>query len=154
MYPLLIASWFLNYLKTWCARTNCRVVCAMENGVMENARNHGCKRDVWQLVVIGQSAAATKWVTSDATNWSRTVSVARRLLIAAKKLVENANNHKLKICMQKRNYLDLQTFYHSSTNNKNHLVFHANKIMVTDNFRKILHRLIELIYYNWDYIWQ
>ena len=92
----------LNYVKTWCVRTNCRVVCAMENGVMENARNHGCKRDVWQLVVIGQSAAATKWVTSDATNWSRTVSVAWRSLVAAKKLVENANNRKLKSCMQKK----------------------------------------------------
>ena len=74
----------------------------MENGVMENARSHGCKRDVWQLVVIGQSAAATKWATSDATNWSRTVSVAWRSLVAAKKLVENANNRKLKSCMQKK----------------------------------------------------
>ena len=93
---------FINYIKKWCVRTNCRVVYAMENGVMENARNHGCKRDVWQLVVIGQSAAATKWVTSDATNWSRTVSVAWRSLVAAKKLVENANNNKLKSRMQKK----------------------------------------------------
>ena len=94
---------FLNCLKIWCARTNCHVVCAMENGVMENARNHGCKQDVWQLVVIGQNAAVTKWVTSDATNWNPIVSVAWRLLIAAKKLVGNVNNQKLKICMQGNN---------------------------------------------------
>ena len=67
----------------------------MANGVTENARNLGFKKDAAQLVVTQSPMAVveTKWMIVDVTDWNRIVSVTGRLPIAAKKLVVDANDH-------------------------------------------------------------
>ena len=79
-------------------KINWPVNSATENSKMENATDHGFKRDAKPLVAIILIAAVTRWAIKDANDWSLIVMLTglflnglqEKLVIAAKKLVENA----------------------------------------------------------------
>ena len=97
----------------------------------------------------------TKWMIVDVTDWNRIVSVTGRLLIAAKKLVANANDRYMNLFIQTWSCLSEETFDHPSTDNKTTFYTSCQQNKIDYMFTWFLHWLIAIAYSNWEYIlWQ